>query len=162
MSAAKMSLREQEQIIAKLRVVIQTIPRNQFLYPEALSILLFLSEWDYSTYLSLLQNQITFEDIFSRLKNLPDMQKVEEDFDLFVAEIILLAGFSELGEKPRQLQKYEEDYKQRDLDSEAYIKADYVIGGLKELRSRSKHGGSGFRTTAERLALTKDFVIFED
>jgi hypothetical protein len=163
MSAARMSLREQEQIIAKLRVVIQTIPTNQFLYPEALGILLFLSEWDYSTYLSLLQNQMTFEDIFSRLKNLPDMQKVEKDFDLLVAEIILLAGFSELGEKPFQVQKYEEDYKQsRDLDPKAHRKADFILRGLQELASPFKHGGSGFRITAERLALTKDFVISED
>jgi hypothetical protein len=72
MSSANMSLRDREQIISRLRVVLPTIPMNEKPFPVTLSILLFLREWDRKTYTSVMSDNLTFRDFIAFSEDLPN------------------------------------------------------------------------------------------
>jgi KAP family P-loop domain len=73
MSSAAMSLRDQEQIISRSRVVLQTVPENECLYPITLSILLFLrSHSDPNIYTSFMSGKLTAKDFMDFIESLPN------------------------------------------------------------------------------------------
>jgi KAP family P-loop domain len=63
MSAAGMGLRDQEQIVSKLRVVLQTVPATEYLHPITLTILLFLRNYkDSEIHSSFMSGNLTAKD----------------------------------------------------------------------------------------------------
>ncbi|MEM9219617.1 MAG: P-loop NTPase fold protein [Cyanobacteria bacterium P01_F01_bin.150] len=69
MSAANMSLREQEQTVARLRVVLQTIPPSHYLFERTLSIFLFLREKTVKFMNLLLKVKLTLKQFSTTLIN---------------------------------------------------------------------------------------------
>jgi hypothetical protein len=73
MSSAQMSLRAQEQVVSRLRVVLQTIPTRDKLFAVTLSILLFLRESNNETlYISVVDGSLTYEKFLGFIENLPN------------------------------------------------------------------------------------------
>jgi hypothetical protein len=97
MSAARMSLREQEQIILRLRVVLQTIPKNEWIYDAMLSLLLFLREWNNKIYLDVTDGKIDFDNLLPQIEALPRIKEASEKISIESIEAFLLAGLNELG-----------------------------------------------------------------
>ncbi len=161
MSGAGMSLREQEQTVARLRIVLQTIPADNYIFETTLSILLFLREWDYSAYMSLLAGETDFEKIFAQIEQLPHINETSEKLDMDLIEAYLIVGLVELGRAPDRLEDYR---KLVDSGSEApnLSKAQTILGIIGRITDQFRGGGAGFKFTEQRLALTNSFVSYDD
>jgi hypothetical protein len=161
MSAASMSLREQEQIVARLSVVLQTIPPNHFLFEITLSIFLFLREHNREIYLSLIEGKTDIETILSYIEQLPRINEVFKDIDPKLIEAYLLAGLTELGINSSRLDEYQKLVHSGSNEPNCH-KAWAILENIKTINNRFSYGGAGFRATAQRLALTSPFVTYDD
>ena len=95
MSAAKMSLREQEQTISRLRIVLQTIPKYSLIYGNILSLLLFLREWNKNIYEDTIEGKIDIGQIISQFEALPRIKEVSNSFinlGMIEAYFLLILG----------------------------------------------------------------------
>jgi KAP family P-loop domain len=156
MSAAKMSLRDQEQIISRLRVVIQTIPIDQKLFPVTLSILLFLYSRNYSVYTSVGQGNLTCKKFMNLIEELPNEReafqaflKKERNYGGFFKERIqgvFLSGLREILDSDcPELQELKSTL---NSDKGINLEREIVSIALQE---------AGFEITKERLNLTSNF-----
>jgi KAP family P-loop domain len=111
MSSAQMSLRDREQVISRLRVVLQTIPTNEQIYPITLSIFLFLRDRFPETYTLVIRGVFTARDFLSFIESLPNekeafkvFSKLQEEamnhrrFSKVWLEGIFISGLNELSE----------------------------------------------------------------
>jgi hypothetical protein len=178
MSASKMSLREQEQTVSRLRVILQTIPVNDHIFPILLSVLLFLREYN-----NLLDKQLgrgvtegeidsdKVDKLISMINEMPNFKQVKEsskNFDADVIESHLLAVLEELELNSPRFQKYKSisgDNKQS-LDDEStrtpqVRKARKIRTRVENIRNQGD-GCTGFQITVDRLKLTDHFVLYDD
>ncbi|MEM8808636.1 MAG: P-loop NTPase fold protein [Cyanobacteria bacterium P01_G01_bin.38] len=160
MSSAGMSLRAQEQTVSRLRIVLQTIPTNHFLFEVTLSMFLFLREWDHDVYKSLNEGKIDFETITAYIEGLPRINEVLKESDKDLIEAFLLTGLAELGIISTRLENYQK-LVESDSDDPNLNKAQEILRLIGYIQSRN-HGGPGFEYTAQRLALTSSFVSYDD
>jgi hypothetical protein len=160
MSAAGMSLRDQEQTVAGLRIVLQTIPTNHSCFAITLSILLFLREWNHSTYTSLLASEINIEDLLTQIEQLPNIRGVSEALNREVVEAVLLAGLHELGVTSPRIENYKKLVESGSGEPNA-SRARRILHIIAEF-SQMTRSGAGFKITAQRLALTSHFVSYDD
>lgn len=161
MSAAGMSLREQGQTVARLRVILQTIPVSDNLFEITLSLLTFFREWNFNIYTRIVEGKTGAEEILSLINELPYLnqypQAVEthNEIDMYRVEAHLLLGLTELGVNPSRIMEYkqiansvhtEPDWQRANqvLDFMHYLNINYLT--------------AGFKITAKRLALTQSFV----
>jgi len=162
MSASRMSLRAQEQMIARLRIVLQTISAREYLLEIPLCIFLFLREWDHNVYTSLLEDNMSIEVVLTKIENLPGMKEASNVYseisDDYIFEAYLIAGARELNLKSTQVDRYEAFIKSGLIESESE-KFNRIHGIIAYI---SRLGGSGFKTTAKRLALTNNFVAYDE
>jgi hypothetical protein len=166
MSAARMSLRDQEQLVSRLRVVLLTIPTNELLFPVTLSVLLFLWELDRDMYISVMKGSITSKDFLTFIETLPSEssasqalskmrsiygRRCDANFYKLYIEGTLIAGINEISNTTcPEYQKYLDIIKERneDLTSDAGFIVSIVQGGR----------GLSFAKTDARLNLTSNFV----
>ena len=161
-SSAKMSLRDQEQMISRLRIVLQTIPTHQNSFPVTLSILLFLRNYsDPEIYTSVMRGNLTAKAFLDFVEALPNEKAAFQSFsDLsrntnysrFFKEMIegvFLAGLNEL-------------LNTRCPEMEEYIHTlnssnnpNYKVQQILEIANQNQ--GAGFRRTEQRLNLTSNF-----
>lgn len=161
MSAARMSLREQEQTVARLRIVLQTIPSNNYLYEITLSMLLFLREYNRDIYTAFLVGEFNVEDFLNLIEKLPNIKEVSQELDRDVIEAVLLVGSHELGTTSPRIDEYNKLFKAG--SGGAYFeKARKILNIMSDIENQFKYGGSGFRATEQRLALTSRFVSYDD
>jgi hypothetical protein len=179
MSAAQMSLRDQEQVVSRLRVILQTIPTNSLLFPVTLSILLFLREYDRDKYTSVVNGNMTCKDFLSFVKRLPSEKQAYQEFTKMARgknyggffeermEGTFLSGLSEMlrdkvpNSKCPELQEYI-DMLQSSGNSSNRSLID-TVGNMKEHRivtivEIAQGQRNSFKTTDERLNLTSNFV----
>ncbi|WP_181243737.1 KAP family P-loop NTPase fold protein [Chamaesiphon polymorphus] len=159
-SSAQMSLREQEQIISRLRVVLQTIPVCENPFPVTLSILLFLHNYSNpEIYKSVMAGKLTPDDFLTFVEALP---KEKEAFLLFSDSAnrknysgffkgkmkgIFLSGLNELLNTPSpEMQAYIQRINSRDNSSN---EDRHIVQIARE--------GAGFQKTAQRLNLISNF-----
>ncbi|MBD2103933.1 P-loop NTPase fold protein [Leptolyngbya sp. FACHB-261] len=161
MSAAGMTLREQEQTVARLRIVLQTIPTNHFLFEITLSILLFLREWNRNIYTSLLAGEVNIEDILTEIEQLPNIKEASGKLDRDLLEAVLLAGLIELGVTSPSLEDYRKLVGSGSKEPN-FNKAQKILRIIEKLDDPFDHGGPGFKVTEQRLALTSRFVSYDD
>jgi hypothetical protein len=157
MSAAGMSLREQEQTVARLRIVLQTIPVNHFLFEMTLSILLFFREWNIDIYTALLAGEVSIKDFLTRVEQLPNIKEVSEELDRDLIEAVLLVGLTEFGVTSSHLKEYQQLVNSTSSDPD-FSKAQRILN----LVAYINNSGAGFKITALRLALTSPFVPYDD
>jgi KAP family P-loop domain len=95
MSSTRMSLRDREQIISKLRVILQTIAVNQMPFPVTLSILLFLYHYNAEKYNLVISGNLEFKDFLAFVETL---QNEKEAFQYYskIAENTNYSGFSKV------------------------------------------------------------------
>ena len=80
-SSANMSLRDQEQMISRLRIVLQTVPVNQNSFPVTLSILLFLRNYsDSEIYTSVMRGNVTAKAFLAFVEALPNEKAAFQSF----------------------------------------------------------------------------------
>ena len=169
MSAARMSLREQEQTISKLRIVLQTIPKDRKIYAAMLSLLLFLREWNKNIYGDIVDRKIDIDSITTQIAALPSIKK--DVFDNFISIEIIEAHFLcildelKMNETTKlRLARYEELAASDGLEVN---KARQVLIFYNGFTSDSYYFMNtsaivGFKTTLERIALTNNFVSYEE
>jgi KAP family P-loop domain len=158
-SAANMSLRDQEQIISRLRVTIQTtISVNQQLFPVTLSILLFLYVWNHSVYVSVTQGNFTCKEFLNLIEKLPNEKKafqsfleIDKNHGKFYKERIegvFLSGLREfIGNDCSEIKELRNT---SNLDEDIHKRCTLDIA----LQS------GGFKITKEGLNLTSNFVQY--
>lgn len=172
MSAARMSLREQEQTISKLRIVLQTIPRDRRIYAGILSLLLFLREWKKNIYADIKEGKIELDNILSQIEALPNIKAVSDDsIDMGIIEAYFLIILEELKMgrfiEPR-IEHYKKLAKSDGLNTNNEVrKAQQIIRTYDGVVNNPYDNISisaivGFKTTLERIALTNSFVHYED
>jgi hypothetical protein len=179
MSAAQMSLRDQEQVVSRLRVVLQTIPTNHLLFPVTLSILLFLREYDRDKYTSVMNGNMTCKDFLGFVKGLPSEKQAYQEFTKMARdrnyrgffeekiEGIFLSGLSAIlrdkvpNSQCPELQEYIDMLKSSGNSSNRNLS---TFGNTEERRiativeiAQSRQCNS-FNTTDERLNLISNFV----
>jgi KAP family P-loop domain len=172
MSAASMSLRVQEQIVAKLRIVLQTFQACDSIFPVTLSFLLFLREWDSSVYADFIEKKIDISNLLIQIRNLPKLNDSSIKVDLDLIEVYILAifsnnTFSNDNIHPR-LKKYldldksmSDSTKSEDLSNE--VKRARRIIKLTDnlLDSRNRIFLTGFEIILKRIDFTSDFVSYD-
>jgi hypothetical protein len=162
MSAAGMSLRDQEQIVSKLRVVLQTVPTNEYLYPITLSILLFLRNYkDSEVHASFMSGNLTAKDFLNFIESLPNER---EAFEIFSnkAKYISYFGFLKEGIEGVFIAVLRQVLKAASPEEKEYTKIfnspqnpdDSVRWVIQAI---SKEKGS-LEATMRRLNLTSNFV----
>ncbi|BBC26293.1 P-loop NTPase fold protein [Pseudanabaena sp. ABRG5-3] len=174
MSASKMSLREQEQTVSRLRVILQTIPVNERIYPIMLSILVFLRECNSSLGIDVTGGEIDsdkVEKLISMICEMPNIKQVKESSENFDADEIeahLLAVLDELNLNPDRLKDYKRlsGYNLPSLDDESMRtpevrKARKIRTSVENLRNQGDHC-TGFQITVDRLKLTNHFVLYDN
>ena len=179
MSASKMSLREQEQTVSRLRVILQTIPVNDPIFPILLSVLLFLREYN-----NLLDKQLGIgvtegeidsnkvDKLISMINEMPNIKQVKEsskNFDADEIESHLLAVLEELKLKSPRFQEYKglsgdnlpitDDELRKKPDKQR--KAIKIRTSVEKLQ-RQGDRCTGFQITVDRLKLTNHFVLYDD
>jgi KAP family P-loop domain len=145
LSAAKMGLRDQEQIISRLRIVIQTIPMNDQLFPITLSILSFLYSWEHPLYILVTQGNLKCKNFMNTLEKLPNEK---EAFRVFLKNGgnkerlrgVFFSGLREfLGDKDPELQE---------------------LTSMPKCTFEMAQQEAGFEITKNRLDLTSNFVRY--
>ncbi len=160
LAAANLSLREQLQIVSRLRIVLQTIPRNHFLFEEALGILVFLRGWKPALYYGLQSRTIDLEAVLTVFDALP-IEKFRERYVTELYEATLLAGGAELKLATERFDRYQELVQSTDNQPERE-RAEIILKLVRELAGSFHRGGVGFRPTLERLELAQPFVATSD
>jgi hypothetical protein len=163
MSAAKMSLRVQEQTISRLRIVIQTIPRHEPVYGNILSLLLFLKEWNTNMYADIIEERIDLDRIIPQIEALPKIDERSRNFiNIGTIEAYFLLILSELG-MPHLVQPRLDAYKRLDT-SVATTEVEKAQQVIQTYGKFSNHGyvNTGFRETVKRIAITNNFVSYGD
>lgn len=178
MSSARMSLRDQEQVISRLKVVLQTVPSNSYLFTVTLSILLFLREYDLNTYMSVMRGSITSKDFIAFIEKLPNEAQAFQKFlemarygnygGFFKERIegVFLAGLSEVssskinGRCP-ELQEYIDKLESSgNLNNRREIMfTNTEEGKIAIIVDIAQRQGASFKTTDLRLNLTSNFVL---
>ncbi|PZU96403.1 MAG: hypothetical protein DCE90_10140 [Pseudanabaena sp.] len=167
MSAAKMSLREQEQTISRLRIVLQTIPRYAQLYGNILSLLLFLREWNTNIYEDVIEGKIDLDKIIPQIEALPRIKEVSGNFiNVGMIEAYFLLIQAELRMFDLTLPRLA-IYKSLDqsIMTPEVEKAQQVIATYEKfLSSTNDHRfvHMGFKETVRRIAITNNFVSYEN
>jgi KAP family P-loop domain len=152
----KMSLRDQEQTISRLRVVLQTIPASETIFPETLSILLFLYVQHNSVYMSVTKGTMTYKEFITFIEKLPNEKEAFQEFSnteenhafsKVLIEGVYLSGLTSLlGAKNNpELQMYV-DINTEDQSQE--------VEDIINLANKP----AGFKKTRDRLNLTSNFV----
>jgi hypothetical protein len=159
MTAAQLSLRDQEQIVSRLRVVLQTIPQYENIHAVTLSIFLFLRHSDPSMYKALLSGNCTLNDCLDYINNLPNEEESIKEFTAqgrrenihnikYCIEAMFIGGLDELSaSNPGKKTNYLEQ-----LDSESNP------GRIEIIKNALSKSGAGFKETETRLNLTSNFV----
>jgi hypothetical protein len=164
MSAAKMSLRAQEQTVSRLRIVLQTIPKHEQVYGNILSLLLFLREWNTNIYADIIEERIDLDQIMPQIEALPKIKEGSRNFvDIGKIEAYFLLILGEL-EMPHLAQPRLDVYKRLDT-SVATTEVEKAKQVLKTYGYFSSHGDAkniGFRETVRRIAITNNFVSYGD
>lgn len=167
MSAAKMSLREQEQIISRLRIVLQTIPRYAQLYGNILSLLLFLREWNANIYEDIIEGKIDLNQIIPQIETLPRIKEVSSNFiNVGMIEAYFLLIQAELRMFDLTLPRLA-IYKSLDqsIMTPEVEKAQQVIATYEKFLSPTndhRFVHMGFNETVRRIAITDNFVSHEN
>jgi signal transduction histidine kinase len=175
-SSAQMSLRDQEQIISRLRVVLQTIPAHELIFPVSLSILLFLREYNFERYMSAIKGNLTYKEFIAFIEDLPDETQAFKAFSKNAKytrvrfskiriESVFLAGLSELLKTEcHELQQYKNlldsiEKSTPDMHNQVIStsKIEKTAAEIEDIVSESEHK-AGFKTTEKRLNLTSNFV----
>jgi KAP family P-loop domain len=161
MCSAKMSLRDQEQIISRLRIVLQTITVKEKPFPVTLSILLFLRNYiDPKIYTSVIAGNLTAKDFLVFIEALPNEKKAFQSFSssaksrnysgFFKERIegVFLAGLNELSNTIcPEMQKYMEVLNLRENSS-------HEVEWILEIANQER---LGFQKTEQRLNLISNF-----
>jgi len=163
MSVAKMSLRVQEQTISRLRIVIQTIPKHELVYVNILSLLLFLREWNTNIYADIIEERIDLDQIIPQIEALPKIKEGSRNYiniGMIEAYFFLILGELEM---PHLAQPRLDVY--RRLDQSVFTteveKAQQVLNTYGNW-SNNNFVHVGFRETVKRIAITNNFVAYED
>ena len=163
MSVAKMSLRVQEQTISRLRIVIQTIPKHELVYVNILSLLLFLREWNTNIYADIIEERIDLDQIIPQIEALPKIKEGSRNYiniGMIEAYFFLILGELEM---PHLAQPRLDVY--RRLDQSVFTteveKAQQVLNTYGNW-SNDNFVHVGFRETVKRIAITNNFVPYED
>jgi hypothetical protein len=178
MSASKMSLREQEQTVSRLRVILQTIPVNDHIFPILLSLLLFLREYnnllDKQLGIGVTEGEIDSDKVdklIIMINEMPNIKQVKEsskNFDADEIESHLLTVLEELELNSPRFQKYKSIAGDNllSLDDEStrtpqVRKARKICGRVRDIRIQGDRC-TGFQITVDRLKLTNHFVLYDD
>jgi hypothetical protein len=164
MSSAGMSLRDQEQMVARLRIVLQTIPRGESRFPMQLSFLLFLREWNSDTYNALIKGVVDIEDFLAHRDRLPRLKETSEKVKFYVSqdifEALILAAASDFGVNSDRLKNYE-NIVNAGSESADFRKANKILEYINLCIGEGNYGTLGFKTTVQRLSLTNHFISYE-
>lgn len=163
MSAAKMSLRVQEQTISRLRIVIQTIPKHEKVYGNILSLLLFLREWNTNIYADIIEGKIDLDQIIPQIEALPTIKEGFRNFiNLNMIEAYFLLILGEL-EMPHLAHPRLEVYRRLDKSVvTTEVKKAQEILNTYDQWSNDNFVHVGFRETVRRIAITNNFVSYGD
>jgi hypothetical protein len=163
MGAAKMSLRVQEQTISRLRIVLQTIPKHEPVYENILSLLLFLREWNANIYASITEGKIDLDQIIPQIEALPKIKEESRNYiTLGMIEAYFLLILGEL-EMHNLVQPRLEAYRRLDksTQTEEVDKAQQILNIYDSL-SNDRFVHVGFKETVRRMAITSNFVSYEN
>ncbi|NUN65992.1 hypothetical protein HCU40_14820 [Pseudanabaena biceps] len=172
MSAASMSLRVQEQIVARLRIVLQTFQIHDSVFPITLSFLLFLRDWNSSIYSDFIEKKIDISNLLIQIGDLPKLNDSSIKVDLDLIEAYIIAVFSNnIFDNDRihpHLKKYLDlnkslsDSKKLDDLSNEEKKAKSIIRHINNLLdNRNNRFFTGFETILKRIDFTNDFVSYD-
>jgi hypothetical protein len=165
MSSAQMSLRDQEQVVSRLRVVLQTISGHEQIYPITLSIFLFLRDSYPEKYALAMKGDLTTKDFLSFIADLPNEREALKAFSelrkgsgsSFCKELmegVFLAGLNELlGHDNPELEEYMKVLNSIDIQNNRsqYAKLQHTLRIATEV-------SVGLKDTEKRLNLTSNFV----
>jgi hypothetical protein len=155
MAAAELSLREQLQIVSRLRVVLQTIPKDQELFEEALGLLIFLRAWAPETYQGIVARSVLMEEAWERLKALSLTRFTSGRRTQELIEAVLLRGGLELGLGGERLEEYQRLADSSEISPEQQRAV--VVTRLAHQLDRGFRAGVGFGTTLRRIELAEPF-----
>ncbi len=175
LSATHASLRTQLQVVSRLRVVLQTIPKGNIVYECQLAVLIFLRELYPSMYSSLVAGRVGADDVLAELEKLPGIASTFAEQTGYLIEAAILVGEKEVNGTSSRLQKYYElqdklfrsgfgkrDTPQTDAFSkEEAERADAVARYAQNLIGEAR-GNRSFRRTADRIDLTEPFIPLDE
>jgi hypothetical protein len=161
---AGMSLRQQEQIVARLRIVLQTIKYD--LFEKHLGFLLFLREWNRDVYTSFLTGQIEIDDFLNEIDRLPHIKETykisSEEFDRNWIEGVFLANSIELNRQSPHLDRYKKIIESQESTDEPTVKkAQSIICVVNNLID-SRNSTIIFKLTEKQLELTYNFISYNE
>lgn len=151
-----LSLRSLAQVVSRLRVTLQTIPRTQLLHPEALTLLVFLREVEPRLFLTLRQEETQECQLHSWLVDTLKRARVWNEMVGCVLQAIAISGLAELGFREGKEQ----------LEYLAGIRNNQRSAGSREVRMadlldnvgrRGPEGDRFFRLTLSRVELAEPF-----
>jgi molybdopterin-guanine dinucleotide biosynthesis protein len=148
MSSAKMNLRNQEQVVSRLRVVLQTISTNEKIYPITLSILLFLREYDPEKYTLITKASLTAKDFLSFVETLPNEKEAFKVFSMFRTNA--RTSFSKDLMEAALCSETTEDIKIKKPGKDSSSEIEYI--------HKTPEADADFKETKKRLNLTSNFV----
>jgi KAP family P-loop domain len=162
MSAAGMGLRDQEQIVSKLRVVLQTVPATEYLYPITLTILLFLRNYkDSEIHSSFMSGNLTAKDFMTFIESLPNEREAFEILSNKAKYISYLGLFKERIEGVF-LSGLRQILKEASPEEKEYVKAfnspQNPDDSIKWIITAISQEKGSLNATMRRLNLTSNFV----
>ena len=162
MSAASMTLREQEQIVSKLRIALQTVHPNYPISPIMLSFLLCLREWNNSIYTNIIERKINVDDIITQIEAIPRIREIaiKTGIDIDVIEAHLLGILKDENLSDSRLITYEMTHK-LDLEEPNAKKAKKIIEIMYQSRKGIGSFSSIFEKTVSSIALTSNFISYD-
>ena len=151
--AAKLGLRTQQQIVARLWVVMQTIPKDEALFTHSLLLLVFLREWRQDFYDALASGRVSVDEVIIALNLAPQNVEISSRRQHDFIKGSLFTAIAELGlQDPHvELKAHSEEQK-----SEILGIANWLMSDLQSVKT------AGFKINLERIAMTQPFELRDD
>ena len=150
----KFSLRDQQQYVAKLAIVIRTIAPNYKVYEIPLCLMLFIDLYESNIYSQIRSSTYDFDNLLSRWEDTTSINSSFDPHSRAIMESYLLYANHEFRKESKRLQEYEKQKEGKDLDSQRKAKVLHMFNSIKSMNIQ---GTPIFKISLQRIDLTENF-----
>lgn len=157
-AGARLGLRALNQVFSRLRVVLQTIPRDHYLFPEALAFLVFLREWSPALFDQLSARTVNPAVLLAKLDEILPTAGGPDEREGCWMEATVLSGLAELGLSTERLGKYTEVAAAEENQGPLQSREATIVAMIRDLTHQARGAARAFGLTLKRLSLVDPFL----
>lgn len=148
------SLRDQQQYVAKLAVVVRTIALNHNVYEIPLCLMLFVHLYEPNIYSQIKNGSYDFDNLLDRWEDTNNINSSFDPHSRAIMEAYLLNANSEFGIKSKRLHEYQSDKEVNEFESRRRIDVLHIFNAIKSDNFKLI---KFFKISINRIELSENF-----